>query len=148
MKHTLIVIGLIVLFIFSGCKSSSDGLDWEIKIESALQKAKAENKYILVNFTGSDWCVWCKRLNDEVFSKPEFKEFAEKKLILVKIDFPKEKELPLDEKLYNQQLAQQFAVEGFPTIYILKNDGTAIYQTGYLAGGVRNYINDLERVMQ
>ena len=61
-----------------GCKSTADNLPWKENLDEALKTAQLENKTVLVNFTGSDWCVWCKRLNEEVFSKPEFAEYAEK----------------------------------------------------------------------
>ena len=83
-----------VLFIllFTGCnngQASNDGLDWQTNLEKAIAEAKTENKTVLVNFTGSDWCIWCKRLSSEVFQQKDFKNYAEKNLILVKLDFPK-----------------------------------------------------------
>ena len=103
----LIVLPVLFLLLFAGCSKSgtSDSLNWKTDLNEALAAAKKENKTILVNFTGSDWCVWCKRLSDEVFSKSEFEDFAEKNLVLVKIDFPKNIEQSNAIKYYNQQLA-------------------------------------------
>lgn len=132
-----------------GCKKAgtSDNLDWETNLEIALQKAQKENKAVLVNFTGSDWCIWCQRLSNEVFSQSEFEKFAKENLVLVKIDFPKNIELPIETRMYNNQLAQRFGVEGFPTIFLLKPDGNVILQTGYQPGGPVNYINHLKSYM-
>lgn len=132
-----------------GCKkaSASDNLDWETNLETAVQKAQKENKTVLINFTGSDWCIWCQRLRNEVFSQSEFEKFAEENLVLVKIDFPKNIELPIETRMYNNKLAQIFGVEGFPTIFLMKPDGTVILQTGYQPGGPVNYINHLKSYM-
>ena len=73
----------------AGCanNNAADNLSWEDNLEKALQQAKTENKAVLVNFTGSDWCVWCIRLTEEVFSKNEFETYAKKNLVLVKAGF-------------------------------------------------------------
>jgi len=142
MLFTLIISG----FLFISCKSpSSDNLKWEEKIETAIAKAQNENKYILVNFTGSDWCKWCQKLTNEVFAQKEFENFAKENLILVKIDFPKNIEQSPETKLYNNQLAREFGVEGFPTIFILDKNGNMKLQTGYLPGGAGNYISHLKQ---
>lgn len=140
---------VLIITTLVGCKKAgtSDNLDWETNLEIALQKAQKENKAVLVNFTGSDWCIWCQRLSNEVFSQSEFEKFAKENLVLVKIDFPKNIELPMETKMYNNQLAQRFGVEGFPTIFLLKPDGNIILQTGYQPGGAINYINHLKSYM-
>ncbi|MFN3872769.1 MAG: thioredoxin family protein [Ignavibacterium sp.] len=148
MKKIFLSLALITVILF-GCKKSvtSDNLDWETNLETALQKAQKENKTVLVNFTGSDWCIWCQRLNNEVFTQKEFEEFAKENLILVKIDFPKNIEQPMETKMYNNQLAQRFGVEGFPTIFLLNKNGDVILQTGYQPGGPINYVNHLKSYM-
>lgn len=148
MKKIFLSLALITV-ILSGCKKSvtSDNLDWETNLETALQKAQKENKTVLVNFTGSDWCIWCQRLNNEVFTQKEFEEFAKENLILVKIDFPKNIEQSMETKMYNNQLAQRFGVEGFPTIFLLNKNGDVILQTGYQPGGPINYVNHLKSYM-
>jgi len=65
-------------------------LTWLENYDQALKEAKAKKVPILINFTGSDWCIWCKRLDKEVFSTKEFKTYAKKNLILLKIDSPKD----------------------------------------------------------
>ena len=142
-----VILSLFVLTaILIGCSkgSSSDNLNWETNLETALQKAKTENKAVLVNFTGSDWCVWCKRLSTEVFSKSEFENYADDNLILVKIDFPQSIEQSAETKFYNRQLAQKFGIQGYPTILLLNSNGNLILTTGYQPGGCENYINHLK----
>jgi protein disulfide-isomerase len=136
----------VLTVILSGCgkSNSSDNLTWEESLETALQKAKTENKAVLVNFTGSDWCVWCQKLSTEVFSKSEFEDYAEENLILVKIDFPQNIEQSTETKSYNNRLAQKFGIQGYPTILLLNSNGDLVLTTGYLPGGPENYINHLK----
>lgn len=132
--------------ILIGCSKggSNDNLNWEDNLETALQKAKAENKAVLVNFTGSDWCQWCIRLSDEVFSKSEFEDYAEDNLILVRLDFPRNIEQSAETKTYNNQLAQRYGVQGFPTILLFNSQGKMVLQTGYLPGGPVTYVEHLK----
>ena len=129
-----------------GCSKggSNDNLNWEENLETALQKAKAENKAVLVNFTGSDWCQWCIKLSDEVFSKSEFEDYAEDNLILVRLDFPRNIEQSAETKLYNNQLAQRYGVQGFPTILLFNSSGNLVLTTGYQPGGPVSYIEHLK----
>lgn len=93
---------------------------WSTDLNKALEKAKAENKSVLVEFTGSDWCPPCIAMRKNVFSKKEFVAAASKKFILVELDFPKgDKEL----KEKNQPFAEQYKIEGFPTVILLGADG-------------------------
>ena len=93
---------------------------WSTDLEKALAKAKAENKSVLVEFTGSDWCPPCIAMRKNVFSKKEFVDAASKKFILVELDFPKG-DKALAEK--NQPLAEQYKIEGFPTVVLLTPEG-------------------------
>ncbi len=145
----LVVLPVLLMMLFAGCSKSgtSDNLNWKTDLNDALAVAKKENKVVLVNFTGSDWCVWCKRLSDEVFSKSEFEDFAEKNLVLVKIDFPRNIQQSNATKYYNQQLADMYGVEGFPTVILLDKNGRGLLKTGYVQGGVDNYIQQLRQYM-
>lgn len=142
-----ILISLVVLSsMLLGCSktASSDNLSWETNLETALKKAKAENKAVLVNFTGSDWCKWCIKLSDEVFSKSEFEDFAKENLILVKLDFPNSIKQTEETKKYNNQLAQKYGIEGFPSILILNSSGTLVLRTGYQPGGPVEYVKHIQ----
>ncbi|QJE98994.1 thioredoxin family protein [Luteolibacter luteus] len=128
--------------------SDKDVFKWETDFELAKQRAKAENKDILVDFTGSDWCGWCIKLKKEVFDKPEFQEYAAKKLIMVELDFPKRKELPAKEKEQNDKLAEKYDVQGFPTILLLNSKGREVNRTGYQEGGPEKYIEHLKKLLK
>ena len=88
MKSLLRTIAVFVATTSFAFASEGWGTDWE----AAKAKAKTENKPILINLTGSDWCGWCIKIEKEVFSSKEFKEFAAKHLILMEADFPKKSE--------------------------------------------------------
>ena len=137
-----------LLFFVIACSDyktqTSDNLNWINDLEKAIETAKAESKAVLVNFTGSDWCNWCFKLSNEVFSQEEFKEYADENLILVKVDFPQSIPQSSETKAYNQSLAQKFGVQGFPTIIIINSQGKPVAKTGYQAGGPVNYINHIK----
>jgi thioredoxin-related protein len=141
LKKISVLFVLFILF-FTGCNNgqSSDSLDWKTNLEQAIAEAKEEHKAVLVNFTGSDWCIWCKRLSDEVFQQKEFEEYAAENLILVKLDFPRNIPQTDETRLYNNTLAQRFGIEGFPTIIIINSQGKPIAKTGYRPGGAANYV--------
>ncbi len=97
-------------------KAENEG--WLVNLEEAYQLSKKTGKPILANFTGSDWCGWCKRLTKSVFIHDEFKNWADKNVILLELDFPKRKSLPADIAEQNRGLQQAFQVRGYPTIWV------------------------------
>jgi protein disulfide-isomerase len=145
-KITLIL--LTILFFVIACSENktqtSDNLNWTTDLGNAIETAKTENKVVLVNFTGSDWCKWCFKLSDEVFSQDDFKEYADENLILVKLDFPRSISQSSETKAYNQSLAQKYGVRGFPTIIIFNSQGKPVAKTGYRAGGAVNYVSHIQ----
>src|SRR5882762_6044671 len=89
---------------------------WYYDVPQAQAVAKKENKFVLLDFTGSDWCGWCKKLKGEVFDQPEFAPFANANLVMVEVDFPRQKPLSAAQRQANQKLAELYGVEGYPTI--------------------------------
>jgi thioredoxin-related protein len=112
-------------------------------LPKAQARAKAENKLVMMDFTGSDWCGWCIKLNKEVFSQPEFAEYAEKNLILVEVDFPNHKKQTDELKAANQALQTKYKIEGYPTIIVLNENGKKVGQLGYEDGGPKPFIEKL-----
>src|SRR5271170_3636444 len=94
--------------------SAARAAEWTEDYASAVAQAKKEHKMILLDFTGSDWCVWCHRTDKEVFDTQKFKDFADKKLVLVKVDFPKSRPMPDGVKAQNAKLQEKYGVEGYP----------------------------------
>jgi thiol:disulfide interchange protein len=118
---------------------------WLTSVPAAQAEAKKEHKLVMLDFTGSDWCVWCQRLDADVFSKPEFDRYASTNLVLVQVDFPNRKPQPAALKSANAALQTQYGIDGFPTLVVLKPDGTVVWkQEGYLPGGVSAMIAQLD----
>lgn len=119
-------------------KAENEG--WLVNLDEAFEKSKKTGKPIMANFTGSDWCGWCKRLTASVFSQEEFKKWATKNVILLELDFPRRKQIPENIRSQNASLQQAFQVSGYPTVWVFdleKDKKTNQYQikalgkTGY-----------------
>jgi protein disulfide-isomerase len=119
---------------------------WLTDYEKAQKEAQAKNKLLLMDFTGSDWCGWCIMLDKEVFSKPEFKDYANKHLVLLELDFPRTKRLPPETTAQNEKLLQKFRVQGFPTVVVFDSNGKPLGALGYEAGGPKVFIDRLEKL--
>jgi thioredoxin-related protein len=119
---------------------------WDDDYEKALAKAKSEKKLVLLDFTGSDWCGWCMKLDKEVFSKKEFKDYAKDNLVLVEVDFPQAKKLPKKTVEQNEKLKTEHSIRGFPTIIVLDSEGKKVGQLGYMEGGPAPFIAKLDEL--
>jgi thioredoxin-related protein len=120
---------------------------WLNDYKKAQEEAKANNKLLLLNFTGSDWCGWCIKFDKEIWSQPQFKDYAHDNLVLVELDFPRRKALPAELKKQNLELAQQYEVLGFPTIVVLNSNGQKLWQfDGYFPGGPEAFIAELQKL--
>lgn len=126
---------------------TTEAATWLVDYNQALAQAKQRNLPILINFSGSDWCGWCIKLMDEVFSKPEFMSYAKDNLVLLNLDFPRKTKLPPAQAKANEELASQFGIQGFPTVVLLDANGTQIGQTGYQPGGPEKYITHLKQLI-
>ncbi|MDF7809362.1 thioredoxin family protein [Pontiellaceae bacterium B12219] len=121
---------------------------WMTDFEKAKSVAKEEGKYMLMDFSGSDWCGWCIKLDKEVFQKPAFKKYAADNLVLMLVDFPKDKSNQSEEVIkQNEKLSKEFSVRGFPTVYVLTPDGRVIGNTGYEKGGAEAYVELLKSII-
>ena len=121
---------------------------WLTDFKEAQQLAEKEKKVMLVDFTGSDWCPWCIKLDKEVFSQKAFQKYAAENLVLVMIDFPKKKQQTPEQKKANDELAEKYKVDGFPTVLLLKPDGSIIVRTGYRRGGAEAYVKYLKKQLK
>ncbi|MCL1827676.1 MAG: thioredoxin family protein [Candidatus Cloacimonetes bacterium] len=144
MSKKWVIIAMIVLLASISCKATKSEGNWTEDYTAAVQKAKDTDKTILINFTGSDWCGWCMKLSKEVFTQPEFQEYATGNLILFKADFPNKIKQTEQLKTQNQALAKKYNIEGFPTILLLDKDEQVLGQTGYQYGGAKSYVQHLK----
>ena len=144
MKNLIKIIPIVtlagLLFGALNVHAAKDG--WLTNYDEALAKAKAENKYVLVEFHGSDWCPPCIKLNEEVLTKAAFKELADASLVLVNADFPRKTKLPEAQQAHNKELAGKFGIEGLPTVLILDGDGKLLDKmVGFPRGGLDGFLS-------
>ncbi len=121
---------------------------WFTSLELAKAESAKRKVPILANFSGSDWCGWCIKLDKEVFSTPVFEKYASENLVLLHLDFPRKKAQSDEIKKQNEALLEKFQVTGFPTIILLDADGKLIEKTSYQPGGAENYVKHLSGLLK
>ncbi len=159
-KPFLIFFLVVASFVNFSCNASSEGKGrvvvdgyvdgkWTMDLKAAREYAKKHNLPIMLNFTGSDWCVWCKLMEKQVFSKQKFYDFAKGKIVLVWIDFPRNKDLvPEKYAERNKKIANLYGVRGLPTYVILDSKGNEIARLGASRDiTVDKFINQLKEVL-
>ena len=125
---TFTVVGLAALVSPAFCA------EWMTDFEAAKTKAAAENKALLVDFTGSDWCGYCIMLRQNVLDKPDFEAYAKDKFVLVEVDVPRAKQLPEELQKQNRALVEQYRISGFPSVFVMTPKGEVV---GGFVGGAR-----------
>jgi thioredoxin-related protein len=114
---------------------------WLTSLPQAVAQAKKEDKMVLLDFTGSDWCGWCMKFKKETLDTPEFTQYAATNLVLVEFDFPHKIRQSEELKRLNQNAATYYKVTGYPTFILLNKDGKEIgRQDGYEGGGAKAFI--------
>jgi thioredoxin-related protein len=123
--------------------------EWLTDFDSAKQRAQAENKKILVYFSGSDWCGPCIQMKREVFEQAPFVEYASKNLVLVRADFPRNKKNQLDaaQKAHNEKLAEKYNPQGdFPLTLLLDGGGNVLFRwDGYASQSSADFVKELDQ---
>ena len=168
MKKNLFIVALFVFCFYNLSYSQtpnstveSGKLVWHTSLPEVHELSKATNKPIFAFFTGSDWCGWCKKLQMDVFSKPEFIEWAQKNVILLELDFPRTKQLPAELAQQNSGMQQALKVSGYPTCWLIfttKVEATNNYNIstlgslGYPSGAERGneqvkFLNDANAIL-
>ena len=134
----------LLTLIFSGI---SFGQNWQTDFQQSLQTAKAENKPVILVFSGSDWCAPCMKLENEIWSSDEFKNYSAEHFVLYNADFPrKKKNQPDSEQVKtNKKLAEKYNHKGFfPLVVVLDGTGKVLGETGYKKLSPSEYIKHLE----
>ena len=140
----LLMMGLIVC----GCMAGGDDGTWLSNVEAAKKTATRLGRPIFINFSGSDWCYWCKKLDAEVLSQDAFKEYAKGNLVLMIADFPRRKKLPAKTSRQNEELARKYDVKGFPTLLLIDAGGSVLARTRYREGGAEAYVQHLKDLLK
>lgn len=120
---------------------------WRTDVEQAAADARKNQRPLLLNFSGSDWCIWCRRLDEEVFSQPEFQAYADRHLVCVLADFPRRTKLDPALEAQNERLLRHFGIRGFPTVLLFHPDGELIAELGYQPGGPSTFISSIEEAL-
>lgn len=124
------------------------GEGWTTDYEAAKKEAAGAKKSLLIDFTGSDWCGWCIKLNDEVFKHDTFKNGVKDKFVLVELDYPQDKSGQSEAvQKQNEELAKKYVIEGFPTILLTDEEGRPFAATGYEPGGPAEYVKHLDGLL-
>ena len=140
-----IITGILLLTVFGTLSAETYPPEgWTSDLLEAIGESERTGKDILLNFTGSDWCTWCHRLDAEVFDTEEFRAYAEENLILVFLDFPNGIDLSEQVIKQNETMASLFGVRGFPTVWLMDSEQVPVLQTGYQQGGSDAFIRTLE----
>lgn len=108
---------------------------WLVDLDEAYEISIKEKKPIMANFTGSDWCGWCKKLDADVFSKPEFQTWAKQNVVLLEVDFPRRFQIPEKNQQQNAAMQNALQVTGYPTVWVfnlVKDPTTKNFQINQL----------------
>lgn len=107
---------------------------------------------LLICFTSMDGSEYCQKFFDEVFNTQPFKDYARKNMVLMRVDFPKDeakkKEQPPEIADQNKQMADTFAIRGYPTVVVLNFMGQRIGDSKYMKGGPDVFIKALDAVVK
>ena len=161
MKQILFLLTVLVFHAATPSFAQSNGLTWYSDVNKAQEISTKTHKPIFAFFTGSDWCGWCHKLQNDVFAKPEFVKWAQQKVVLLELDFPRSKQLPAETVKQNNDLQQVFHVQGYPTIWIFyltkeaatsKMSISALGSLGYPSGAMQGkeqvqFLKDANKIL-
>lgn len=137
---------LLAVGLFCGGSARAESA-WITDYKKAQEEAKASHKLLLLEFTGSDWCGFCFQLDKAILSQPQFKDYANKNLVLVEIDFPRRKAQSIETRKQNAELAERYQIEGFPTLVVLDSEGKTLWRyDGLYTGGIAAFLAELDKV--
>jgi thioredoxin-related protein len=144
MKNTLIA-SAAILALHGAVLAGGEG--WSSDYEASKKLAAESKKDLLIDFTGSDWCGWCIKLNDEVFKHEPFNAGVKDSFVLVELDYPNDKSKLSEATIkQNEELGKKYAVQGYPTILLCDADGKPYAATGYQPGGPEKYVEHLNEL--
>ncbi len=138
---------LLFTFTFASAQLFAADDAWPTDLPKALEQAKVENKMVLMDFTGSDWCPPCKNLHKTVLTSEDFSKFAKDSLVLVELDFPKGKPQTPELKAANKELSKKYGIRGYPTIIVLDAAGKELFRkVGYGGTPAKDYVAELAQL--
>ena len=163
-SRTIILASLAACLVWSGCDKvetpaakgdastaapAGETVEWLTDFPAAQAKAKAENKCVFLDFTGSDWCSACKMIKQKVLTSAEFLAFAKSNLVLVEVDFPMNHPQSDALKAANKALSEKFKIDGYPTLVVTDADGKELWrEEGYDDDTPAQYVAKLKAIKQ
>lgn len=139
--------GLALVAMYCSGFALAGGEGWSVDYAAAKKEAAETKKDLLIEFTGSDWCPPCIKLNKEVISQDAFKAGVKDKFVLLEVDSPKDKSKLSEETLkQNAELGKKYQIKGVPTILLCDADGKPFAKTGYQPGGPEAYVKHLDEL--
>jgi protein disulfide-isomerase len=153
-QMTMLTVAMLVCSVVAGCAVAEDKEsgkaegNWLTDFAQAKTLAAEQKRPIFINFSGSDWCGWCVKLDGEVFSQEAFVKYAGENLVLLLADFPKRTKLPEAIAAQNNKLAENYGIRGFPTVLLVDAEGKVLAQTGYQRGGADAYVEHLKGLLK
>lgn len=146
--NKLLRITIVSLFVLVG---GTTNIKAQNNLNDALKRAKSENKFVLLNFSGSDWCRSCILLKKTILESEEFKKFADNELVILDVDFPRSKknQMSKEQVKINENLAEKYNSKGqFPTLIIMDKNGKVLGKTGYKKMNPDQYIQHIKSYLQ
>lgn len=141
------VCALVALLAIGVSLSATEEISWRTNFARAKRDAEREGKPMVLFFTGSDWCGWCKKLDREVFADESFVDRAGEKFVFMKVDFPMHSDLSEGMRSQNERLKAQYNIDGYPTIIILDENQQKVIEAGYQPGGGNKYADFLLKIL-
>jgi len=127
--------------------ATANHLQWHENFNEAAQISASTGKPMFVLFTGSDWCTWCIKLENESLATNEFVQQLGDKLVFVKLDFPARGVVPPQLKQINDGLKSKYGITSFPTVLLLDPQQNQIGVTGYKDGGGAGYAEHIKKML-
>jgi thioredoxin-related protein len=141
-------VGSLVMAVLICSFAVAEDAAWTNDFTKAKSTAAEKKLPILALFTGSDWCPWCIKLNSEILSTDDFKTYAKDNLVLFIADFPRKSELPKEIKKQNDELADKYKIEGFPTVLLMDATGKELGRLGYQEGGGKAFVESVKKLLK
>ncbi len=134
----------IILFVCNYCATTNADEIWSENVAESIEAAKADNKDVMILFTGSDWCPPCMQLEKDVLSQPDFFEKVREKYVLVICDFPQKTEQSEELKKQNNEWQSKFGVAGYPTIVLVDSEQRPYAFSGSREGSAGDYVTHID----
>ena len=141
----ILLVLIVATDLFANEGNEGDAKTWNT-YHSAMQMSRQTGRPVMLVFSGSDWCSWCRRLESEVLRTQQFSTWAEANVLAVYVDFPQGHMLPTALAQQNEQLKQRFSahVQYYPTVLFVNANQQVIGKMGFVEGGPDDWIQQAQ----